>query len=195
MDTKRLKVVALLRVSTAGQQDGDKTGIARQQADIEFNCDRFGLEVVETFPLTGISGAIVQDTPEFKRMLKTLARPEIRGVVVSTLDRFLRPENLDAYAVFKIFRQGQKKMLFCNTKNPLDVTDSQDRATIVSQLENAAAERQRIKYRTQRAKEILIRDPEISITRLPKGVEHVKNTKKYTTENQKGFFRVLGLRL
>lgn len=177
----RHKVVALLRVSTKEQD------IARQQADIEWNCTRFGLEVVETFALEGISGAVVQNRPEFRRMLSMLSRPTITGVVLSSLDRFLRPEDIDAYATFKIFRVA-KKLLYCDAKRPLDVRDSEDRATIITQLENAKAERDRIKFRTHRAKELLIKDPETSMTRLPKGVEHIKDTKKYGAKTKKGYF-------
>lgn len=186
MDAPR-EVIALYRVSTKGQSRGDKTGIERQQADIQFHCERFNLNVVHTFGFDGISGAVVQNTPQFREMLDRLREPQIAGVVFSQLDRFLRPEDVDAYGSFKIFRVA-KKLLFCDASRPLDITNPEDRTVIITQLENAAMERRKIKYRTHRAKEKLIADPEISITKLPQGVRHVKDVKKYGPGTKKGYF-------
>ena len=106
---------------------------------------------------------------------------------MSQLDRFLRPENPDAYAALKIFRTG-KKLMFCDAKRPLDIMDSDDRAIVMNTLEQAYMERRRIKHRTHSKKEQLIQDPTVSVTRLPRGVKHVKDVKKYGAKTKKGFF-------
>jgi DNA invertase Pin-like site-specific DNA recombinase len=180
MEPKR-KVLALLRVSTKDQD------LQRQQTDIEFHCERFNLEVVNSYGFDGITGVAVQNTPRFKKMLEELRQPDIAGVVLSTLDRFFRPEHLDAYSTFKIFRI-EKKLLFCDVSRQLDVRLPEDRTLIVSQLENAAMERQRIKFRTHGKKEQLILDPTISITKLPQGVRHIKDVAKYGPKTKKGYF-------
>lgn len=125
MDMKR-NVLALLRVSTKEQD------MERQKSDIEFHCQRFHLRVVNTYSFEGVTGVIVQNRPEFRAMLAELHQPDIAGVVLSTLDRFFRPENLDAYGTFKIFRV-EKKLLFCDVSRPLDVSNPEDRSLIVAQ--------------------------------------------------------------
>jgi DNA invertase Pin-like site-specific DNA recombinase len=179
--TPKRKVIALVRASTKEQD------MERQHIDIQFHCERFGLEVVNTYPFDGITGVVVQNKPQFKAMLAEMSAPGISGVVLSTLDRFFRPENLDAYGTFKIFRTA-KKLLFCDATRPLDVTNPEDRSLIVAQLENAAMERQRIKFRTHGKKEQLIQDPTVSITKLPKGVRHVKDVKQFGPKTKKGWF-------
>jgi DNA invertase Pin-like site-specific DNA recombinase len=167
------KVVALLRVSTLEQSKGDRTGIERQQADIDFYCMEYGLDVVETFAFDGISGAIVTRTPRFKEMIALLKKPHIAGVVFASLDRFCRPDDLTAYKVFEPFviksadGKGATKKLFCDA-GEIDATSDEGRDKIIRKLEEAASERRRIKYRTMRAKEILRKDASISIDRLPK---------------------------
>jgi DNA invertase Pin-like site-specific DNA recombinase len=180
------KVLALMRASTKEQD------LERQKSDIDFHVARFAedgieVEIVETFELHGISGAIAQATPEFKRMLTRLQDPTISGILISQLDRFLRPENADAYAALKIFRTG-KKLMFCDAKRPLDITDSEDRSVIINTLEQAYMERRRIKHRTHSKKELLIQDPTVSVTRLPNGVKHVKDIKRYGPKTKKGWF-------
>ena len=182
----RHKVLALMRVSTK-EQDTE-----RQRADIAFHVSRFAddgieIEIVETFMLEGISGAIAQSTPEFKRMLSRLKDPTISGILISQLDRFLRPENPDAYVALKIFRTG-KKLMFCDAERPLDIMNSEDRMIVMNTLEHAAMERRRIKHRTHSKKEQLIQDPTVSVTRLPKGVRHIKDVKKYGAKTKKGWF-------
>ena len=178
------KVLALLRGSTK-QQD-----METQQSNIDFYClkQNFNLTVVETFVFPGITGSVVHKTPEFQRFLNRLASPEITGVVFSQLDRMMRVKELDAFGQFKIFRTGHK-LIYCDLEQPLDLSNHADVELIAKALIEAEKERQKIKFRTQRAKERLILDPEVNITKLPRGVEHVKDTKKYGPKTKKGFYR------
>lgn len=180
------RLIKIIRVSTKEQD------IDRQHSDIEYHIERFAelgftIEIVETYALDGITGIVVQNRPEFKRMLETLKRPDIDGIILSMLDRFMRPEHVDAYGALKIFRVG-KKLMFCDAARPLLITNPEDRTVIVTQLEASAAERRKIQYRTQRKKEELIKDPTVSVTRLPKGVIHIRDTKRYGAKTKKGWF-------
>lgn len=179
--SKAVKVLALLRKST------DQQDMNTQAVGIEENCERFGLEVAETFSFRGISGAVVQRTPEFRRMLTALAKPAIKGVVFSQLDRIMRPEDIDAYGALKIFRTG-KKLMYCDHKKALDVTDSDDRTYIMATFEAARTEREKIRYRTYRGKERLLKDPTVSVTKLPRGVVHVKDEKLYGKKTKQGHY-------
>lgn len=178
------KVLALLRGSTK-QQD-----METQQSNIDFYClkQNFNLTVVETFVFPGITGSVVHKTPQFQRFLKRLEDPAITGVVFSQLDRMMRVKELDAFGKFKIFRTGHK-LMYCDLEKPLDVSKHEDVELIATTLIQAEKERQKIKFRTQRAKERLILDPEVNVTRLPRGVEHLKDRKQYGPKTKKGFYR------
>src|ERR1700733_2023908 len=90
---KKRKVLALIRVSSEGQADDDKTGIQRQKNDIAIHCKTYNLEIVgEPYQLEGISGANVQHSPKFREILSKLSQPSIAGIVIAALDRFYRPE-------------------------------------------------------------------------------------------------------
>ena len=72
------KVLALLRVSTKEQD------MVRQRTDIQWHIDRFRedgilLEIEKEYALDGITGVVVQNTPEFKAMLDHLKQPHISG--------------------------------------------------------------------------------------------------------------------
>ena len=181
---EKRKVFAMIRVSTK-QQD-----MEQQQANIDFYClpENFNLEVVETFLFPGTGGDVVTKTAEFKRMLQALVNgPDVVGVVFSQLDRMMRPDDIDDYGKLKIFRTGNK-LMFCDADHGLSVTNPEDRAFIMAQFEQAAAERRKIRFRTHRAKERLIMDPETSITKLPRGVTHIKLTESYGPRTKKGMF-------
>ena len=167
--------------------------MVRQRTDIQWHIDRFRedgilLEIEKEYALDGITGVVVQNTPEFKAMLDHLKQPHISGIVLSQLDRFMRPEHVDAYGALRVFRVG-KKLMYCDANNPLDITNPEDRTVIITQLEAAFLERRKIQFRTQRKKEELITDPTVSILKLPRGVEHIRDAKTYGPKTKKGHFR------
>lgn len=173
---KRRKVVSLVRVSTAGQAEDDKTGIPRQRRDIEIHCKAFKLEVVKEFRFEGISGAHVQKTKHFRDMLAMLSKPSIAGVVFGTLDRFFRPEKLSAYDVFSPF-ESTGKHLFCDL-GELDPKNAQDQMRIVLWGQMGGMERHRIKDRLVSGKDIMRSDPATKIDTLPQGVIFVRDNPK-----------------
>src|ERR1017187_5684223 len=168
MDVGKPKiVVSLLRAST-DQQDLDT-----QRTNIEFYClpEQFNLKVVDSFIFPGITGTVVHKTPEFQRMLKRLSDPALSGGGMRQVDRMMRVDELDAFGSLKMFRT-HRKLIYCDVSHPLDVTNPEDRQAIANKLIEAGNEKRRIFFRTNRAKERLIQNPQISITRLPQGVRH-----------------------
>src|ERR1700722_20314036 len=145
-NTKR-KVISLLRVSTEKQADDEKTGIPRQLVDIAIHCDSYNLEVVKEYRLEGISGAHVESSPEHRAMLAHLGDPSIAGVVVATIDRFFRPENLSQYTIFKQFEKHDK-LLFCDV-DELRPNDANDQLKIILWSQMGGMERKRIAKNTQ----------------------------------------------
>ncbi len=64
----------------------DRTGIDRQQDYINGHVARYNLQVSQTASNIRVSGAHVQDSPDFNVMLSKLANPDIDGVVTATND-------------------------------------------------------------------------------------------------------------
>lgn len=199
-DLPKRKVIALVRGST-NQQD-----MLTQQSNIEFYCsktwqkdgffgdEKFMIEVAETVILPGTTGIISHKRPDFKINVlgKLEQHPEYIGIVTSELSRMMRPQDLDAYAAFKVFRT-HRKLIFCDMPRPLFVGDSEDRRLIANELERSVAEREKTAWRTQGAKERLILDPLTNITRLPQGVEHIIDSKVldpfFGPRNKKGYWQ------
>jgi DNA invertase Pin-like site-specific DNA recombinase len=181
------KVLSLLRIST---DDQDLEG---QREDIQDHIRRFAenginLEIVKAYEFEGVSGAVVHKTHDYKTMLAHLEQPTIIGLLFQRLDRLMRPEDLDAYGSLKVFRT-HKKLMFCDSDRPLDITNPEDRTLINARLEAGHTERLNIKRRTHNKKEQLIEDPTVCMVKLPKGVEHIRDIKKYGSKTKKGFYR------
>src|SRR6185295_5157821 len=93
------------------------------------HCRTHGLRVAKEYRLEGISGALVQHSPEFRECMSRLSQPSIAGIVFASIDRFFRPENLSAYQVFGPF-ESTGKHLFCDL-GELDPKNQQDQMKIV----------------------------------------------------------------
>jgi DNA invertase Pin-like site-specific DNA recombinase len=197
---KRRKVIAIVRVSSDGQGNDDKTGIPRQLDGIAAHCKRYNLEIVgKPYHLEGISGANVQHSPKFRQMLERLSDPSIAGCCIATLDRFYRPEFLSADEVFKPFEENGKS-LFCDI-GELNPRNINDQITISIFARMAGNERQRIKERTTWGRNENRTRPDIKSDPLPVGVEFVRNSPKskegkfsYTPDSERvrdAFYRIL----
>jgi DNA invertase Pin-like site-specific DNA recombinase len=171
------KVLSIVRVSSIEQADPEKDGIPRQLRHIAEHCKKFNLQVVTEYRLEGISGAKVQFNPRFKDMIRRLAEPSISGVVFSRMDRFFRPEHLDAYEIFKTFRR-EKKLLFCDlaATDGLDVTNPQDQMKIQLWGMVAAQERRNIAERNREGKEASRKKADRKSDPLPVGVNWDETT-------------------
>ncbi|MFL6352579.1 MAG: recombinase family protein [Bryobacteraceae bacterium] len=172
------KLISAIRVSSKPQGKEDRTGIPRQLEDVETTCIRHGAEVVKEFRFTGLSGAHVQNSRRFKEMLTELSKPEISGLVIATLDRFFRPENLSAYQVFQPF-EFTGKHLFCEL-GELDPSNSQDQMKIVIWGQQAGLERERMKDRMVRGKNKNRYEPQIKSDTLPDGIFYDKASKLFS---------------
>jgi DNA invertase Pin-like site-specific DNA recombinase len=181
------KVLSLLRVSSIQQADPEKDGIPRQLRHIAEHCKKFDLHVVTEYRLDGISGAKVQYNPQFKSMIRRLTEPDIAGVVFSRMDRFFRPEHLDAYEIFKTFRK-EKKLLFCDlaSDDGLDVANPQDQMKIQLWGMVAAQERRNIAERNREGKEASRRKEDRKSDPLPVGVTWDETTGLFAYDPEYG---------
>ncbi len=170
------RVVALVRVSTEGQAAEGRMGLSAQRAAVEKIIAEHALDLVDTIELHH-SGARMLEEPRFLCLLERVEASELYGVVVSDADRLMRPESLADYAILEAFRKTDTKIITSAGVRDLIV----DRLPVMLQAEFAAYEREAIRRRTQRAKEILRRQgrkPEGG--GLPRGVAYDSKAGKWS---------------
>jgi DNA invertase Pin-like site-specific DNA recombinase len=147
--TKR-RVIGIVRVSTPGQAKDDKYGVERQRHDIAQAAKAHDLEIVRTVEVVE-SGSTAFNGEDFKQVFADLARPDIAGAVVSSIDRLVRPGFLGDLQVFDNF-QRNRKLLFAGGQ----VIDVESEAGwLVSGMFGLSAglEKRAIAKRTRDAKE------------------------------------------
>jgi DNA invertase Pin-like site-specific DNA recombinase len=164
------KTIAILRVST------DQQDTARQKRDAAAAARIHHLEIVRTVELKDVSGTKVLSHAEVRKVLADLSRADIAGVVVSAIDRLIRPGQLGDLQIFDAF-QRTKKLIF----TPGQVIDLNTQAGfLTSGIMGVIAgfERQMILARTAAGKEISRQrggNPSGSAV-LPRGVSYSKTS-------------------
>jgi len=172
METR--KVLAHVRVSGLAQVD--KTGVPRQEEDIAILCKEHSLQIVGEYRFDGLSGASVAKDPHYRAMLARLSEPDIAGIVFGDVDRLFRPELLSQYSIMGEFERNGK-LLFCNL-GVLDPRRAQDQDLIQAAGAAARTERNRLKERTRRGREIRRRQGNCVSDPLPRGVRFVPDEKQ-----------------
>jgi DNA invertase Pin-like site-specific DNA recombinase len=140
------KAIAILRVST------DQQDTARQKKDVAAAARIHNVEITRTVELQDVSGTKVLGHAEIRRALADLAQPDVAGVVVSAIDRLIRPGELGDLQIFDAF-QRSKKVIF----TPAQVIDLNTQAGfLTSGIMGVIAgfERQMILARTSAGREI-----------------------------------------
>jgi DNA invertase Pin-like site-specific DNA recombinase len=168
MSTLR-RAIAILRVST------DQQDVERQRRDVAAGTRAHNLEIVRTVELSDLSGTKVLTHDEVRRVLADLSRADIHGVIVSAIDRLIRPGQLGDLQIFDFF-QRSKKLIF----TPAQVIDINTQAGfLTSGIMGVIAgfERQMILARTSAGREICRQrggNPCGSVV-LPRGVSYSKS--------------------
>ena len=84
-----MKAFAYLRVSSAGQIDGD--GFARQLAAVRAYAAANGISIKSTFKEEGVSGTMAaEDRPAWAELIRALHSNGVKTVIVEKLDRLAR---------------------------------------------------------------------------------------------------------
>jgi len=97
------RCIELLRVSTLGQADSDRASLPSQRTVNHRTAESFGLTIVRSIEMAGVSGATVLLAPEMQEMIRLMHDKEIHGVVTREFSRLMRPENYSDYALLQIF--------------------------------------------------------------------------------------------
>ena len=170
------RVVALVRVSTGGQAAEGRMGLAAQHAAVTRIIADHRLDLVDEIELHH-SGAKMLEEPRFLQLLEQVEAGKLYGVVMSDADRLMRPECFSDYRILEAFRASDTKIITSAGTRDLSV----DRLPVMLQTEFAAYEREAIRRRTQRAKEILRRQgrkPEGG--GLPRGIAYEHKSGKWS---------------
>lgn len=175
------KVIALLRVSSAGQAAEGKQGLPVQQDDCRALAEVYGLTIVETVVLDGVSGTAVRQDPNFAGLLRRLREPEIHGVVIGAFDRLFRRGRFEDYAILDSF--ADSKTILYTPQGTYDLREDSDALLSVINTELSAAERRNIVRRTSAGRERRRREKgwkaEGGQVGVPRGVEFDHEAKKW----------------
>jgi DNA invertase Pin-like site-specific DNA recombinase len=163
------RAIAILRVST------DQQDVERQRRDVAAAARAHNLEITRTLELSDLSGTKMNDHPEVGRVLADLARPGNDGVVVSAIDRLIRPGFLGDLQIFDAFQRTKKKIW--TPGQEIDLTTQAGFLTSGIMGVIAGFERQMILARTSAGSEICRQrggNPCGSVV-LPRGVTYSKS--------------------
>jgi DNA invertase Pin-like site-specific DNA recombinase len=164
------RAIAILRVST------DQQDTARQKKDVTAAAHVHNLEIVRTLELEDVSGTKVLGHAEVRRVLADLSRRDVDGVVISAIDRLVRPGVLGDLAIFDAFQKSGKKIW--TPGQEIDLNTQAGFLTSGIQGVIAGFERQMILARTSAGKEIVRQrggNPN-GATVLPRGVAYSKES-------------------
>lgn len=175
----------LLRVSTLGQADADRASLPSQRTVNRQTAERYGLTIVRTVEMAGVSGAAVLLAPEMQEMIRLMQAPDIHGVITREFSRLMRPENFADYALLQSFVDSNTILYL--PEGPIDF--SSDSGIILGTVHAALGgiERRQMKKKIWAAKEEKRRGGELaqSYVCLPFGVACDGNLWRYTPESER----------
>jgi DNA invertase Pin-like site-specific DNA recombinase len=145
------KAIELIRVSTKSQAEGHRLSVPAQRAANRRTAEVYGLEIVETIELIGVSGAAVLRAPEMQRLMQLIKNPEIAGVVVREFSRVARPECFGDFALFHAFQQSGTVLFL--PEGPIDLGTKLGRLNVSICAAFAGLERTEAAERSWDAKE------------------------------------------
>jgi len=129
------KAFGYLRVSSNGQVDGD--GFTRQKVAIEAYAAANGLQVVEWFEESGVSGTKdLADRPALQEMLLALLSNGVRTVLTEKLDRLARDLMIQEAIINDLQKRG---MTLVSVMEP-DLCTTDPSRKLIRQIMGAIAE-------------------------------------------------------
>ena len=119
------RVIELIRVSRNTQTGAPRYSIPTQRATNRRTAGAYGLEIVRTIELIGVSGAAVLKAPGMLALLELIRQPEIQGVVACEFSRLMRPDCFGDYVLLEAFRDSNTILYL--PEGPLDFGTKQGR--------------------------------------------------------------------
>jgi len=181
--TKR--VIQLLRVSTAAQAGDDRASLPSQREVNERTARAFGLTIVKTVEMAGVSGTSVLLAPEMQGMIRLMQDPEIHGVVTREFSRLMRPESYADFALLQVFVDTHT--LLYTPDGPTDFASADGRLMGTLKFTLGGIERSDMVRRQWNAREVKRARGELGGSRilLPFGVDYQNGKWFYTPESER----------
>jgi site-specific DNA recombinase len=179
--TKR--AIQLIRVSTLGQASDDHASIESQRVLNQRTADQYGLTIVRSIEMAGVSGTAVLLAPEMQEMFRLMADPEIHGVVAREFSRLMRPENYADYALLQVFVDTNCQLYLPD--GPIDFASNDGRLVGTLKASIAGNVRREMLKAAWESRETKRRNGELAQSRvvLPFGVDNQKDRWWYTPDS------------
>jgi DNA invertase Pin-like site-specific DNA recombinase len=179
IEQPKVKVAALVRVSTPGQATDDRAGIPRQLAAIDRVVRLHRLEVTETIELV-VSGTETRQHPEIIRLCAMLEDGQISGVVMADLDRLMRPDTFADYQLLDVFVTANARIYLESCVH--DCSSAMGKFQLMISLFMAGNERQTILHRMNGARRVLMEQGAHvwGKRQLPLGIDYDRKTQVYS---------------
>lgn len=184
------RCIELLRVSTTGQAAEDRASLPSQRTINRRTAEVYGLTIVRSIEMAGVSGAMVLLAPEMQEMIRLMHDPEVHGVVTREFSRLMRPENYSDYALLQVF--ADTNTLLYLPEGPINFASADGRLMGVMKATIGGLERIELQKKIWNAREEKRRRGELggSYKILPFGVGYPWH---YTVDSErvKEAFRLL----
>lgn len=179
------RAIALIRVSTIGQASDEHASVESQETITRRIAERYGLTIVRTIRLIGVSGTAVLLAPEIQEMLRLMSDPEIHGVIAREFSRLMRPENLADFALLQVFVDTGTTLYL--EDGPMDFSSNDGRLLGTIKATSAGNVRREMLKAAWESRETKRRRGELAQSRicLPFGVDNSKNQWWYTPDAER----------
>lgn len=166
------RAIELVRVSTLGQASNDHASIESQRTLNRRTAAQYGLTIVRSIEIAGVSGTAVLLAPEMQEMIRLMADPEIHGVIAREFSRLMRPENYADYGLLQVF--VDTKTILYLPAGPIDFASSHGRLLGTVSLAIGGIERSEMLQKSWNAREEKRRRGEFAQSKvcLPFGVDY-----------------------
>src|SRR5713101_1733692 len=181
--TKR--AIELVRVSTVGQASDDHASIESQRTLNRRTASQYGLTIIRSIEMAGVSGTAVLLAPEMQEMIRLMSDPEIHGIVAREFSRLMRPENYADYALLQVFVDTQTILYL--PEGPIDFASTDGRLMGTLKAAMGGVERMEMLRKAWNAREEKRRRGELAQSRicLPFGVDNAKDKWWYTADAER----------
>lgn len=179
------RAIQLIRVSTLGQASDDHASIESQRTINARTAAQYGLTIVRTIEMAGVSGTAVLLAPEMQEMIRLMADPEIHGVVAREFSRLMRPENYADYALLQVFVDTRTTLFLPD--GPIDFASNDGRLIGTLKASIAGNVRREMLKAAWEARETKRRNKELAQSRvcLPFGVDNKKDQWWFTPDAER----------
>lgn len=179
------RALELVRVSTLGQASDDHASIESQRTLNRRTAAQYGLTIVRSIEMAGVSGTAVLLAPEMQEMIRLMADPEIHGVVAREFSRLMRPENYADFALLQVF-VDTKTFLYL-PDGPIDFASNDGRLIGALKASIAGNARRELLKAAWDSREEKRRKGELAQSRicLPFGVDNEKDRWWYTADAER----------